>query len=441
MVDNSFYEEPNIKNKSNNLQGGVFIKYLIAPKPILGRDMSVMAYCFRHEAAHSYVTDAPSRAMDGVVALPGLQILEDIGLNAFTNGSALFVPVSHFSLLSDLTTQCSQPPDKVIFLLDGKFPPEEPFLSEVKKLIDKGYSFAIENVTDFDKMHPVVELCKFIMMGFRFNMNNLELFNKVSPRYKKHIFIATEVNSTETYDELQKTSFYYFEGRFYNLPVPTGDNTIAPVKVNRIHLLNIVREDDFDIEEVVKVVSRDPSMSISLLKLVNSPHLGISTQIKGIQQAVALLGQEEVRKWVSTAIAGLLAEDKPSELTRLALLRAKFAENMAPHFQMAMHANSLFLMGLFSVLDAALNMSMKDALDVVKVSDDVYEALVSNTGVFAPVLNFIRAYEAAHWTECKNVLAVHEIDAGDVFMAYINTAEWYDIIVSTVIDENDIEDN
>jgi len=399
--------------------------------------MSVMAYAFRHESAHDYVADAPSRAFDGVVSLPGLKILEDVGLNAFTNGEALFVPVSHFSLLSDITLQCTQPPEKVVFLLDSKFPPEEPFLGCMRTLIDKGFSFAIENVTDFDRMDPVVQLCEYIKLGFRYNMDNLELFNKVQSRYRKHVFIATDVNSNDVFEKLQKSGFYYFEGRFYNLPVPSGENVVSPVKINRIHLLNIVREEDFDIDEVVQVVSRDPSMSISLLKLVNSPHLGISTEIKGILQAVALLGQAEVRKWVSTAIAGLLAEDKPGELTRLSLLRAKFAENMARSFEMGMQANSLFLMGLFSILDAALNMPMEEALKLIKVTPDVYEALANGSGKFMPVLEFIKAYEAADWTTCKNILTINEIDAGDVFNAYINTMEWYDIIVSTVIEEEE----
>ncbi|MCL2169111.1 MAG: HDOD domain-containing protein [Defluviitaleaceae bacterium] len=401
--------------------------------------MSVMAYTFRHESAHNYVSDAPSRAFDGVVSLPGLGILESVGLNAFTNGAALFVPVSHFALLTDLTLQCTQPPDKIIFLLDNKFPPEEPFLTCMRQHIEKGFTFAIENVTDFETMHPVVELCKFIKLGFRYDMDSLDIFNKVQRKYRKHVFIATDVNTMEVFTKLQRSGFYYFEGRFYKLPVPQGDNAISPLKVNRIQLLNIVREEDFDVDEVVTVVSRDPSMSISLLKLVNSPHLGISQQIKGIQQAVALLGQAEVRKWVTTAISGLLAEDKPSELTRLSLLRAKFAENMAKHFEMAMHSNSLFLMGLFSIIDAALNMPMEEALEMVQVTDDVYSALVKGEGKFMPLLDFIKAYEAADWNSCKNILTLNNIDPGDVFNAYIGTVQWYDTIISTIIDEPEEE--
>ena len=43
--------------------------------------------------------------------------------------------------------------------------------------------------------------------------------------------------------------------------------------------------------------------------------------------------------------------DKPNEVTRLSLLRAKFAENLAEAFGLKAQKDELFLMGLFSVPD------------------------------------------------------------------------------------------
>jgi EAL and modified HD-GYP domain-containing signal transduction protein len=181
-------------------------------------------------------------------------------------------------------------------------------------------------------------------------------------------------------------------------------------------------------------------MSISLLKLVNSPYLGISQKIKNIQHAVTMLGQQEVRKWVTTVIAGLLTEDKPSELTRLALLRAKFAENIARQFEMAMHGNSLFLAGLFSILDVALEMPMEQALKLIHVSEDIHEALVQGTGKFMPVLNFILLYESADWIGVKNACVAYNIKAESVYNAYIDTVRWYDTIINATVDMNDNEE-
>ena len=42
-----------------------------------------------------------------------------------------------------------------------------------------------------------------------------------------------------------------------------------------------------------------------------------------------MLGQAELRKWINTAVVNELYADKPSEITRLSLLRAKFAEKLA----------------------------------------------------------------------------------------------------------------
>jgi len=238
---------------------------------------------------------------------------------------------------------------------------------------------------------------------------------------------------------LENSGFDFFEGRFYNLPISKEKTMMSPVKINRIQLLNTVREEEFAVEEVVKIVSRDPSMSISLLKLVNSPHLGISQKIKNIQHAVAMIGQKEVRKWVTTVISSLLSEDKPSELTRLSLLRAKFAENLSTSFELGMQANDLFMMGLFSVLDVALEMPMNKALELIKVADEIREVLVNGTGRFMPVLELLLSYESANWTATKNIMAIHHVPAEKVFAAYIDTVKWYDSVMTMTVSADEEE--
>ena len=399
--------------------------------------MSLVAYCFREESAADYIAFSPARAFEGAVAPPGLKILEDIGLDALTNGNTLFVTVGKISILAGLENQCSQPPEKIVFLLDNQTTPSDDLVEAIKNLKKKGFRFAIENIKDFDKMDAIAKLCDFILFNFEFNFNNLDLYKKIEKRYRLQTFVATGVNDMVAVERLARAGFTCFEGKFYKLPVQQNVATMAPVKMNRIQLLKTVREDDFSMEEVVKIVSRDPSMSISLLKLVNS--LGASQKIKNIQHAIAMLGQVEVRKWVTTAIAALLAEDKPGELTRLSLVRAKFCENMARHFEMMMHADALFLMGLFSVLDATLNLSMEDALQLVPVSPEIHEALVSRTGKLAPVLNFVLDYEAANWAAVKNAKMLLNIPADAAFAAYTDTVSWYDTIISAVVNEEDAE--
>ena len=413
------------------------MKLLIVTKPMLSNSMEIMYYCFRYQRADEYLDTQPARMYDSVINLPCLKLLDDVGLNGFTNGHILFVPINKFTLLSDVSLQCSQPPEKIVFLLDDDMQPEEMYLECIRKLRESGFRFAIEQVKDYDMMRPVIELCDFILISFKRNRDGLGEYQHASLQYKKHIYIATNVDSMETFYRIRASAFSCFEGSFYRLPIPAkSNNPISPVKINRIQLINIVRKDDFAIEEVVKIVSRDPSLSISLLKLINSPYLGISQKIKSIQQAVALLGQKEVRKWVTTATTGLLAEDKPQEITRISLLRAKFSENLARHFEMGIHAPGLFLMGLFSILDVVLEMTMQNALKAIPVSDAISEALINQEGDFAAVLNLVLSYEIADWSETKRIMALNNLKVEDVFKAYINAVQWYDTIASAAEEEN-----
>lgn len=406
------------------------MKLMIVPKSVLSSDLAVSSYCFRYQRGDDYLADQyPARLYDGIVNLPCLTVLEDIGIMGFTNGLPLFVPINQFTLLSDVTLQCTQPPELVVFLLDESTPPEPMFIECIEKLKDKGFRFAIENVKDHDSMRPIINLCDFIFISFKLNSNKvISEYKNIMRKFPKHTFVASDVNETAIFDRIRSGGFEFFEGLFYSIPVTRGQNTIAPVKVNRIQLINIVREPDFAIEEVVKVVSQDPSLSISLLKLVNSPYIGISQKVKSIQHAVAMLGQTEVRKWVTTATSGLLAEDRPDELTRLSLIRAKFAENMSRHFEMAIHASGLFLMGLFSILDVVLEMPMMEALKIISVSENIQNALVFREGNYANILDFIRAYESANWSEVNRLMALHNLNVEDVFNAYIETIRWYSSI-------------
>ena len=120
-----------------------------------------------------------------------------------------------------------------------------------------------------------------------------------------------------------------------------------------------------------------------------------------------------------------LCADKPNEVTRLSLLRAKFAENLAPAFEMAGHSSELFLMGLFSVLDLILDKPMDEALDMVKVSKNIREALIDDKGELAEDLDFIEHYERASWQEVSRQMILRNIDMNSVYNAYVDSLKWY----------------
>ena len=158
--------------------------------------------------------------------------------------------------------------------------------------------------------------------------------------------------------------------------------------------------------------------------------MAVNSEITSIRHAAAMLGQKELKRWINTAVVNELCSDKPSEITRLSLLRAKFAENLASSFELAGKSSELFLMGLFSVLDLILDKPMDEALKLVKVSHEIEDALLSQKGALADVMEFITQYEAANWQEVSRLIVLKNLDMDRIYDAYMKSLKWYRELVS-----------
>ena len=187
--------------------------------------------------------------------------------------------------------------------------------------------------------------------------------------------------------------------------------------------MNIVNEPDYDLTKASDVIQRDTALVISLLKMVN--RMTVNSGINSVNHAAAMLGQRELKKWINTAVTKELCADRPSEITRMSLIRAKFAEELATIYDKKGLASELFLMGLFSVLDLILDQPMEKALEMVKVSKMIQDALISGKGELAPILTFMKEYENASWQEVSRLMVLQDIDMDSVYGAYISSLKWY----------------
>jgi EAL and modified HD-GYP domain-containing signal transduction protein len=247
------------------------------------------------------------------------------------------------------------------------------------------------------------------------------MFDKIYPNLQ---IIAVNVNTQDDYIKLKRLGgFDLYEGRFFRMPMDTEDTEIAPLKATYVELLRVVNKPDYDLTDAADVIGRDTALVLSLLEMVN--HMTVNSDITSVRHAAAMLGQVELKKWINTAVTKELCADKPSEITRLSLIRAKFAENLAAQFEMGQLASELFLMGLFSVLDIILDKPMEEALKSVSISKPISDALCHHTGSYATVLEFIEAYEDASWQEVSSRMILGDMDMDKVYGAYLEALQWY----------------
>lgn len=400
---------------------------LVSIIPLFDEDIAVRAYSLFVQKKNYFLNPnlLGGAQFDGAGHVDGLEVIDNMGMETLSNDAEVFVQVSNISVFSDIENQCDAPHERVVLLLDNTVLPSDMYLDRLKALRKSGYKLAIRKleVSQFEDYREVLQLMDYILLNQRkIDISKAKIyFQSLFPNIK---LCAVGVDSMETFDKLKAAGGYsLYEGEFFRIPGNRSEHEVSPLKVNYIQLLNMVNSPEFELTEAADIIGRDTALVISLLKMVN--RMTRNSTITSIRHAAAMLGEKELRKWLITAVAGQLYTDKPNELTRMSLLRAKFAENLAPIFSMAIQSSELFLMGLFSVLDVILDMPMKEALETIKVSKNISDALVYHKGIFAFPLEFILQYEDANWQEVSRLMIVHNIEMQPVYDAYLNALRWY----------------
>lgn len=366
-----------------------------------------------------------SRQFDGAAYVDGLELIQELGTTTLSGGKPIFVSLNNISIFSSLESECKNTNHAPILLIDQTFPPVSMYTDRIRELREFGYHFAIRNlpVHCYEDYAPILSQMDYILIDCQ-KIDAVKAsfyFRKLYP----DIFIcASNIPDMETFGKLSPAeTISLFEGTFFRMPVTRGEHKVSPLKINYISLLNLIEEDDFDLTKAADIISQDTALIISLLRLANTR--SFNSEITSVRVAVSMLGQKDLTRWIQTTVIEKLCSDKPNELMRLSLLRAKFAENLAPVFGMAMRSQELFLTGLFSILDIILDCSMEEALSMVRVSGKIRTALLEHTGSLAEVLHFIVKYESAEWQEVSRQLVLKNIEIPDVSHAWVSSLQWY----------------
>lgn len=395
--------------------------------PFFDRNMSVSAYSLFTRKNNFLMNPSllGSRQFDGAAYVDGLELIQELGTTTLSGGKPIFVSLNNISIFSSLESECKNTNHAPILLIDQTFPPVSMYTDRIRELREFGYHFAIRNlpVHCYEDYAPILSQMDYVLIDCQ-KIDAVKASFYFRKLYPDICICASNIPDMETFGKLSPAeTISLFEGTFFRMPVTRGEHKVSPLKINYISLLNLIEEDDFDLTKAADIISQDTALIISLLRLANTR--SFNSEITSVRVAVSMLGQKDLTRWIQTTVIEKLCSDKPNELMRLSLLRAKFAENLAPVFGMAMRSQELFLTGLFSILDIILDCSMEEALSMVRVSGKIRTALLEHTGSLAEVLHFIVKYESAEWPEVSRQLVLKNIEIPDVSHAWVSSLQWY----------------
>ena len=295
----------------------------IARQPIFDRKQRLYGYelLFRRErnADHFDETDA-ALATSQVLA----HTMLGIGLDKVLAGRKAFVNFDRTLLMSRLPSMLPVK-DTVLEVLENVAADPE-VVAACRSLRDQGYTIALDDFVRCPETEPLTQFAQIIKVDVQATpvAEQVRMLRAYKPR---GIFmLAEKIETNEEFFRALGAGYDYFQGYFFARPAIVPGRQIPPLKTACLALLGETRRAELDFNRIAAMIGGDVALSWQLLRYVNSAQFCGSGGIHSIHQALAMLGEEYIRNWVSLATLPILANGKPNEVITLALVRAHFSE-------------------------------------------------------------------------------------------------------------------
>ena len=182
------------------------------------------------------------------------------------------------------------------------------------------------------------------------------------------------------------------------------------------------REPDFD--RIEKIISQDVTLSYKLLKFVNTQSTRLEVKIASVRQALIYLGQDKLKIFVSLVVASYISVRKPRELYNLSLQRAQFCELMSRRHPFSRHHEQGFMIGLLSILDAMMDLSVDTLVGSLPLSDVVKQALLHREGAYGDLIALEECFEQADWSGIEQISEKLGLSMDEVKYELIEAQRW-----------------
>jgi EAL and modified HD-GYP domain-containing signal transduction protein len=340
-----------------------------------------------------------------------------------------FLSVSPDILLNPLIEQL--PKDKVVLAIHPGDYLDPAIPARAEELARQGLILALDDMPDTLSISPLLAASRYIRMDTtRYDV--ISLAERVAQLQRgpgqKHFLIATQVDTQEVFESCTNLGFELFQGYYFAQLTPSKPSRMDANVMRVMDLLNKVLE-QADVDVLEKTFKLDPALSYKLLRYINSPAIGLRSTINSIGHAVSLLGYDQTYRWLTLLLfSSVRATARNQTLLRNALARAHFTEALGREHMEPAQRGGLFITGMFSQLDALLNIPMTQALANLNLPDAVANALVHGDGPYAPYLELATACEHFDQEAIAALAADANLDADTVNLAHVNALIWSESI-------------
>lgn len=295
------------------------------------------------------------------------------------------------------------PPSELVIQIDDSVIIHPLAMHLLQQYSKDGYKIAINDFQFQPRFLGLLDTIDYIKLNFKdtpeSNLSNLiEIAHSMNKRC-----IAVDITNVELYDKAIAMGADFLEGSYVAERLSTKTHTSSYLQSNFFRLVVEVTRDDPDLNEIVRLISVDATLSYALLRLVNSSIFSSRHQVTSIQQAIVTLGLRQLKQWVyllSASNADNTFDHSSEEFLRLSFMRANFCSELMNYANnVPISKTDAYLMGMFSTLHHLIEAPLDEILAEIPLPDVVKEALFSHAGRVGLLYDLVLSYERADWEE------------------------------------------
>lgn len=319
----------------------------------------------------------------------------------------------------------------VVEILETVKPTPE-VLATCKRIKEQGYLLALDDYVGgpgFEAFITLTDIVKVDVYGM-----GQDQMARVVEGLRRHPcrLLAEKIETAEQFVQCKKLGFSYFQGFFFSRPQTVAGSKIPTAVLAKMRLMKTLASPDYDLREVAKIVSADPSLSYRLLNFINSALFSLPDRISSIKHALTLIGLIQLKQWfLAVVISDLDRRARIQEVAYLCVLRGRFLESLARTLKcQGRLAETLFMLGLFSKLDALLGQPMPKLLDHIHLDKEVAAALLGEDNRLRRWLELVQAIEAGDWDKTGAILDAHHVAQEEAAGLYAQAVAWTQRLLS-----------
>lgn len=397
--------------------------FYAARQPILDRDKKLYAYelLFRDSIDNVFPNIDGDEATSKIVEASQF----NVGISDFTGNKPAFINFTLETIEQGYPLMLT--PEEVVVEILENVKPGKKLLGHAKELHEKGYTLSLDDYhhqSVWQHFYPFIQIIKLNMR--RVDAEEIKTVKAAVADFPHIKILAEKVETHEEYQLAYDLGVDYFQGFFFAKPEMVKSKELSPSQMAMAELLYETSKPELDLAAITSVFERDVSLSYKLLRYANSPIFRRGSEISTIKQALVILGLGELKRFIGLMFATNANPDKPTELIKIAMARAKFCESIANDINSPINASIAFLTGLLSMIDAILDEDIESVLEKLPLAQEIKAPLLTRKGVMAAIIKLLELIERAEWDKTSIVMDKLALDKEGVLKHYNEALLWAD---------------